>query len=910
MSDRIAVMNRGRYEQLGQPGGRCTSARRRASWPASSASATCCPAIAEGRADGYAVVRLADGTIVRVPRAAVAGTDRARDRRPAREDPAPRRRATTAPAGHNRLPGVVRDASYLGRRAPSTSSTATAASGSRSTSRTSSAPRTASSGAPGEDGPARAGRRTTPSSSTAGAAAPATASADRGRRKEERPMDRNDLRAPTPDQPPVVLAGRPLVAALGRSSPRAAAAARRPPPRDPAPSARPGTARRRPPATAATEVTGPLNFANWPAYIDLTEDESCVADADRLRGRSTGSRSTTSRTSRPTRTSSRRSPRRSTRASTRAGTSIVLTDYMAARLVAPGLGRGDRRRPTCRPPLANVRDELRGPRLGPGLEVPLPVAVGRRPASATTSKSHRPRPHVASATCSTTAFKGKVTLLTGYQDTFSLVSLLLREQGEHRPRCPTDMTARGRPEDPRLPQALRGQRPHPRASPATSTSRTSASGDTWVADRLVGRPGLVGRRGRPVRLPHRGLDHLDRQHAHPQGRRSTSARGRGDDRLRLRRRQRGAASPPGSTTSRRSRASARPSPSHGSRSSPPTRSSSRRPRSRPKQYPQPDLTRRGGHRRQRPRVRPRGRLEPVRGPTRRPDRARSGRARGPADPPVPRAPCPYLLMLPGLLWLARVLRRARTSRCSSSRLSEGTLLTGFTSRPRSGRSATTRTVVVRLLGELRQLDRVRRAGDDPVLPDRLPARLRDRLPGRALQEPAPVPGHRAVLHELPHPDDLVADHPRQRRAVPVARSATSSHLVPGQLQRDRDAAGRRRRAHLPVPAVHGPAALRLDREGRPPAHRGGPGPVRRSVAQGGAIAGAILGGAPAPSRSRSGWATADLVGEDASRRWSRPSRALVGGDRRRPRRRLPDQPVVPAGHASRSRCRASSRAPS
>ena len=30
-----------------------------------------------------------------------------------------------------------------------------------------------------------------------------------------------------------------------------------------------------------------------------------------------------------------------------------------------------------------------------------------------------------------------------------------------------------------------------------------------------------------------------------------------------------------------------------------------------------------------------------------------------------------------------------------------------------------------------------------------------------------VPRDRPVLHELPHPDDLVEDHPRQRRGVPV-----------------------------------------------------------------------------------------------------------------------------------------------
>ena len=37
------------------------------------------------------------------------------------------------------------------------------------------------------------------------------------------------------------------------------------------------------------------------------------------------------------------------------------------------------------------------------------------------------------------AFKGKVTLLTGYQDTFSLVSLLLLKAGARSPTCRPDI---------------------------------------------------------------------------------------------------------------------------------------------------------------------------------------------------------------------------------------------------------------------------------------------------------------------------------------------------------------------------------------------------------------------------------------------------------------------------------------
>ena len=41
-----------------------------------------------------------------------------------------------------------------------------------------------------------------------------------------------------------------------------------------------------------------------------------------------------------------------------------------------------------------------------------------------------------------------------------------------------------------------------------------------------------------------------------------------------------------------------------------------------------------------------------------------------------------------------------------------------------------------------------------------PARLHDRVPRRALQEPAAVPRRRAVLHQLPAADAQLEDHPR------------------------------------------------------------------------------------------------------------------------------------------------------
>ena len=115
MSDRIAVMNKGRYEQLGDPeslyerpthavrrwlpGRQQPAARRRAGHRRRlrqrSSSATTRPSAPRARSvDGTGDVDIG----VR--------PEKIRLREPAEDDP--------TPAGHNQLRGVVRDASYLG----------------------------------------------------------------------------------------------------------------------------------------------------------------------------------------------------------------------------------------------------------------------------------------------------------------------------------------------------------------------------------------------------------------------------------------------------------------------------------------------------------------------------------------------------------------------------------------------------------------------------------------------------------------------------------------------------------------------------------------------------------------------------------------------------------------------------
>jgi spermidine/putrescine transport system ATP-binding protein len=112
MSDRIAVMNLGRYEQLGDP--EALYERPMTRFVAGFLGVSnLLPATVLGADGEYANASLADRTTIRVPRALVDGKPSIRvGVRPEKirmSEP-----TTEGPAGHNRLTGVVRDASYLG----------------------------------------------------------------------------------------------------------------------------------------------------------------------------------------------------------------------------------------------------------------------------------------------------------------------------------------------------------------------------------------------------------------------------------------------------------------------------------------------------------------------------------------------------------------------------------------------------------------------------------------------------------------------------------------------------------------------------------------------------------------------------------------------------------------------------
>ncbi|MCI0347689.1 MAG: ABC transporter ATP-binding protein [Chloroflexi bacterium] len=112
MSDRIAVMNHGRYEQLGDP-------EELYERPATRFVAgflgvsNLLAAQRDGVENGYAVLRFPDDTAVRVPRAAVDGKDAVMvGVRP--EKLRLHAAGADVPAGLNSMAGTVRDASYLG----------------------------------------------------------------------------------------------------------------------------------------------------------------------------------------------------------------------------------------------------------------------------------------------------------------------------------------------------------------------------------------------------------------------------------------------------------------------------------------------------------------------------------------------------------------------------------------------------------------------------------------------------------------------------------------------------------------------------------------------------------------------------------------------------------------------------
>ena len=112
MSDRIAVMNKGRYEQLGDPEGLYERPTTRFVAGFLGIS-NLLPGTITGTADNYAIAQLGDDARVRVPKALVNGQTAIEvGVRP--EKIRMHKLEATPPPGSNELQGTVIDASYLG----------------------------------------------------------------------------------------------------------------------------------------------------------------------------------------------------------------------------------------------------------------------------------------------------------------------------------------------------------------------------------------------------------------------------------------------------------------------------------------------------------------------------------------------------------------------------------------------------------------------------------------------------------------------------------------------------------------------------------------------------------------------------------------------------------------------------
>jgi spermidine/putrescine transport system ATP-binding protein len=111
MSNRIAVMNKGRYEQLGDP--ESLYERPTTRFVAGFLGVSnLLPGRVSGSADGYALVRLADDTSVRVPSGLVNGSSQVDVG--VRPEKIRLSEGTTDAGSANHLRGVIRDASYIG----------------------------------------------------------------------------------------------------------------------------------------------------------------------------------------------------------------------------------------------------------------------------------------------------------------------------------------------------------------------------------------------------------------------------------------------------------------------------------------------------------------------------------------------------------------------------------------------------------------------------------------------------------------------------------------------------------------------------------------------------------------------------------------------------------------------------
>jgi spermidine/putrescine transport system substrate-binding protein len=243
----------------------------------------------------------------------------------------------------------------------------------------------------------------------------------------------------------------------------------------PPPGTTPGPTPAATPPPDGGEIVGPLNWANWPAYIDLNDEETASPTLEAFRAEfgievnyveDIQSNEDFFATIQPALSAGLDS----------GWDLIILTDYMAARLVQLGWVEEITAAnvPTAQ---ANVRAALRGIGWDPDLKYHYPYQSGATGLGYNSVSTGREL--TKTADLFEPAFKGKVTLLSGYQDTFSLVGLLLKQRGEIA-NFPPDMTN----EDADKVYAFLKpyvDNGHIRAFTGNEYLQDFASGDTWVA---------------------------------------------------------------------------------------------------------------------------------------------------------------------------------------------------------------------------------------------------------------------------------------------------------------------------------------------------------------------------------------------------------------------------------------------
>ena len=280
MSDRIAVMNKGKYEQLGDPETLYERPTTRFVAGFLGVSNLLARQVPTGRRTATRSSSWPTASPVRVPTAARRRPYPGRRRRPAREDPHPRGGFRRRPAGPTRWPGTVTDASYIG---VSTQYIVETRSGTRVVVYEQNIERAIEVRAvePGRRGDPRlvpgphvrrrrdrgAGRRTRRTDRTTGGGLPG--GSRHTHLDTDQPPPRAGRAAPSPAWPP----SSPRAARREpRRAPPSAAPdrARRPRPRRPAASA--GERQRRQRAPAAT-ASPELNWANWTYYMDVDPND-------------------------------------------------------------------------------------------------------------------------------------------------------------------------------------------------------------------------------------------------------------------------------------------------------------------------------------------------------------------------------------------------------------------------------------------------------------------------------------------------------------------------------------------------------------------------------------------------------------------------------------------------------------